>query len=115
MEEKKSEKRFSESSRNTNRAHTSENRHGVSKPLEISYGLSEFSSQARSRSSICEMLQLFSASLPVSQSSRRLTPSQEEIVASREQEDGEAEREYIRARQETGDIYVHSGIIDRPS
>ena len=61
------------------------------------------------------MLQLFSASLPVSQSSRRLTPSQEEIVASREQEDREAEREYIRARQETGDIYVHSGIIGRPS
>ena len=60
------------------------------------------------------MLQLFSASLPVSQSSRRLTPSQEESVASREQEDGEPEREYIRARQETGDIYVHSGIIGRP-
>ena len=55
------------------------------------------------------MLQLFSASLPMSQSSRRLTPSQEEIVISREQEDGEAEQDYIRARPE-GDIYVNSGI-----
>ena len=54
------------------------------------------------------MLQLFSASLPTSQSSRRLTPSQE-IIISREQEDGEAEQEYIRARPE-GDIYVNSGI-----
>lgn len=57
------------------------------------------------------MLQLFSASLPMSQSSRRLTPSQEEIVISREQEDGEAEQDYIRARPE-GDIYVNSGITE---
>lgn len=63
------------------------------------------------------MLQLFSASLPISQSSRRLTPSQEEIVTSREQEDVEAEQqEYIRARQEQeGGIYVNSGINGRPS
>ena len=45
----------------------------------------------------------------MSQSSRRLTPSQEEIVISREQEDGEAEQDYIRAMPE-GDIYVNSGI-----
>ena len=43
----------------------------------------------------------------MSQSSRRQTPSQEEIVNSRE--DGEAEQEYIRARPEC-DIYVNSGI-----
>ena len=64
------------------------------------------------------MLQLFTASLPISQASRRLTPSQEEIVASsREQEDGEAEQQdYIRARQEQeGGIYVHSGITSQPS
>ena len=54
------------------------------------------------------MLQVFSASLPLSQSSRRLTPSQEVIVTSRE--DGETEQEYIRARPE-GDIYVNSGIV----